>query len=83
MTPLYTAVATATGGREGKTRSDDGIIDLPLFVPKSMGGPGGAGTNPEQLFAAGYAEAAAPRPNSASLRISGRVATTASTFSGP
>lgn len=55
MTPLYTAVATATGGREGKTRSDDGIVDLPLTVPKSMGGPGGEGTNPEQLFAAGYA----------------------------
>jgi len=55
MTPLYTATATATSGREGKVSTDDGAIDMPLTMPKSIGGPGGAGTNPEQLFAAGYA----------------------------
>jgi lipoyl-dependent peroxiredoxin len=55
LTPLYTAVATATHGRDGAVRSDDGTIDHKLSIPKSMGGPGGAGTNPEQLFAAGYA----------------------------
>jgi osmotically inducible protein OsmC len=53
---LYTAVATATDkGRNGHTRTDDGKIDLELSMPPSMGGPGGEGTNPEQLFAAGYA----------------------------
>ena len=52
--PLYTARATATGGRAGHAVSDDRIIDLDLQPPKEMGGPGGA-TNPEQLFAAGYA----------------------------
>jgi osmotically inducible protein OsmC len=52
---LYTAVATATGeGRNGYARSSDGHLDLELAVPPEMGGPGGA-TNPEQLFAAGYA----------------------------
>lgn len=55
MRTLYTAVATAHGGREGHVRSSDGIVDLDLKVPKGMGGSGGAGTNPEQLFAAGYA----------------------------
>ena len=55
MKTLYTAVATATGdGRNGHTRSDDGLIDLDVRVPVAMGGPGGA-TNPEQLVAAGYA----------------------------
>ncbi|MCC2314278.1 organic hydroperoxide resistance protein [Cellulomonas xiejunii] len=55
MPALYTAVATATGeGREGHTRSSDGLVDVDLAVPREMGGPGGA-TNPEQLFAAGYA----------------------------
>jgi osmotically inducible protein OsmC len=53
---LYTASATATGdGRSGHTRSSDGVLDLDLAVPKDLGGPGGALTNPEQLFAAGYA----------------------------
>ena len=51
---LYTARATATGGRAGHAVSDDGILDVNLQPPKEMGGPGGA-TNPEQLFAAGYA----------------------------
>ena len=55
MNTLYTATATATGdGRNGHTASDDGILDVDVRVPQSMGGPGGA-TNPEQLFAAGYA----------------------------
>ena len=52
--PLYTARATATGGRAGHAVSDDGVLDLDLKPPTEMGGPGGA-TNPEQLFAAGYA----------------------------
>jgi osmotically inducible protein OsmC len=55
MRTLYTAVSTAHGGRDGHVRSSDGIVDLDLRTPKEMGGPGGAGTNPEQLFAAGYA----------------------------
>jgi lipoyl-dependent peroxiredoxin len=50
---LYTAHATALGGRDGHVKSDDGIIDMKVTPPKAMGGPGGA-TNPEQLFAAGY-----------------------------
>jgi osmotically inducible protein OsmC len=54
MDALYTATVTAKGGREGHVKSSDGILDLALKVPKSMGGPGGEGTNPEQLFAAGY-----------------------------
>ncbi|MCE5234071.1 MAG: organic hydroperoxide resistance protein [Mizugakiibacter sp.] len=52
---LYTATATAHGGREGHVRSSDGLIDLDLKLPKEIGGPGGAGSNPEQLFAAAYA----------------------------
>src|SRR5438552_10328152 len=56
MSTLYTARATATGnGRSGHTRSDDGVLDLELAIPKELGGAGGAATNPEQLFAAGYA----------------------------
>lgn len=55
MRTLYTAVSSAHGGRDGHVRSSDGIVDLDLRTPKEMGGPGGAGTNPEQLFAAGYA----------------------------
>jgi osmotically inducible protein OsmC len=51
---LYTAHATSTGGRDGTSRSSDGALDVKLSVPKEMGGAGGAGTNPEQLFAAGY-----------------------------
>ena len=55
MTPIYTATATATGeGRNGHTASDDGMLDLDVRIPTEMGGPGGA-TNPEQMFAAGYA----------------------------
>lgn len=54
MKPMYTAVATATGGRDGRARSEDGALDVALAMPKQMGGSG-AGVNPEQLFAAGYA----------------------------
>lgn len=53
--PLYTATAHAHGGREGRVRSDEGTIDLPLTMPKSLGGSGAPGANPEMLFAAGYA----------------------------
>ena len=52
---LYTAYATATGGREGSAKSSDGKLDVALSTPKELGGAGGDGTNPEQLFAAGYA----------------------------
>ncbi len=51
---LYTAHATSTGGRTGTTKSDDGALNVALVTPKELGGAGGAGTNPEQLFAAGY-----------------------------
>lgn len=50
---VYRAHAKATGGRDGRATSSDEILDVKLAVPKEMGGPGG-GTNPEQLFAAGY-----------------------------
>jgi lipoyl-dependent peroxiredoxin len=50
---VYTAHASAIGGREGHAKSDDGLFDVNLAIPKEMGGPGG-GVNPEQLFAAGY-----------------------------
>lgn len=52
---LYAAEVTAIGGREGKAMSEDGSFTVSLSVPKALGGAGGAGTNPEQLFAAGYA----------------------------
>src|SRR4051812_50122225 len=52
---LYTAEATVAGGREGHARTSDGRLDVDLDVPSEMGGAGGPGTNPEQLFAAGYA----------------------------
>jgi Ohr subfamily peroxiredoxin len=56
MEILYTAVATSTGeGRNGHVASSDGVLDLDLATPTEMGGPGGAKSNPEQLFAAGYA----------------------------
>ncbi|MBZ6229980.1 organic hydroperoxide resistance protein [Streptomyces olivaceus] len=54
MEALYTAAATATHGREGRAVTSDGKLDLPLSAPTEMGG-NGEGTNPEQLFAAGYA----------------------------
>lgn len=54
VTPLYIAEATSTGGRDGKSRSSDGKLEVKLSTPKELGGAGGEGTNPEQLFAAGY-----------------------------
>jgi len=55
MNVLYSTTATATGdGRNGHTATEDGVVDVDVRIPKEMGGPGGA-TNPEQLFAAGYA----------------------------
>jgi len=51
---LYRAQATATGGRDGRAVSSDGVLDIALGTPKELGGAGGAVTNPEQLFAAGY-----------------------------
>lgn len=51
----YTAKASATGGREGSAKSDDGRLEVALSTPKGLGGDDGQGTNPEQLFAAGYA----------------------------
>lgn len=51
---LYTATATATGGREGRAASSDNALDVQLSTPRELGGGGGPGTNPEQLFAAGY-----------------------------
>jgi Ohr subfamily peroxiredoxin len=54
MKPLYTTQATATGGREGSAKTADGVLDVVLSTPKELGGGGGPGTNPEQLFACGY-----------------------------
>ena len=51
---LYTAQATSTGGREGRSVSSDNVLDIQLSTPRELGGAGGLGTNPEQLFAAGY-----------------------------
>ncbi|WP_049623146.1 organic hydroperoxide resistance protein [Frateuria defendens] len=51
---LYRAHATATGGRDGRAVSSDGVLDVKLTVPRELGGAGDTGTNPEQLFAAGY-----------------------------
>ena len=52
---MYTAVATATGGRNGHVKSDNGVLDLQVRMPKALGGRDDENTNPEQLFAAGYA----------------------------
>lgn len=54
MQTLYVASATSTGGRDGRSTSSDGVLDVSLSTPKGLGGAGGSGTNPEQLFAAGY-----------------------------
>lgn len=54
MSALFTTSVLATGGRSGRVVSEDNIIDFQLVSPKELGGPGGEGTNPEQLFAAGY-----------------------------
>jgi len=55
MKILYSTQATATGGRTGKASTADGAFSVSLVTPKELGGPGGAGANPEQLFASGYA----------------------------
>ena len=55
MKVLYKTKASASGGRNGHVQTEDGMISLDLAMPKELGGPGGAKTNPEQLFAAGYA----------------------------
>ena len=55
MEILYTAEATAWGGRNGRAATSDGVLDVQLTVPKGLGGSGDEGTNPEQLFATGYA----------------------------
>ncbi|WP_137971291.1 organic hydroperoxide resistance protein [Pseudomonas sp. F(2018)] len=54
QTIAYRAYAEATGGRDGRAISSDGVLDVALTTPKELGGAGGEGTNPEQLFAAGY-----------------------------
>lgn len=54
MPILYTTQASATGGRAGRAVTDNGVLDVTLTVPKELGGDGATGTNPEQLFAAGY-----------------------------
>ena len=54
METLYQATATATAGREGTVKSSDGVLDFEVKMPTELGGKGGAYTNPEQLFAAGY-----------------------------
>ncbi|MDV7763018.1 organic hydroperoxide resistance protein [Peribacillus sp. CSMR9] len=55
LKPLYTATVTVHGGREGHVKSEDGILDFDVRSPKELGGSGERATNPEQLFAAGYA----------------------------
>lgn len=84
---LYTARATSTGGRAGTTQSSDGAIKLTLSTPKELGGAGGPGTNPEQLFAAGYSacfigaiKAVAARQK---LALGGEVSITADVAIGP
>src|SRR4051794_41744924 len=78
---LYTAEATVVGGRAGRGRTSDGRLDVELDVPTEMGGTGGPGTNPEQLFAVGYAAcfqsamlrfAAGPGPDPSHARLPAR-----------
>jgi Ohr subfamily peroxiredoxin len=84
---VYTATATSTGGRTGSSESSDGRIKLQLSTPKELGGDGGPGTNPEQLFAAGYSacfigalKAVAARQK---LALSSEVSITADVSIGP
>ncbi|MBX3186017.1 MAG: organic hydroperoxide resistance protein [Labilithrix sp.] len=82
---LYTATATATSGRDGRAKSDDGLLDVALAPPPALGGSG-AGTNPEQLFAAGYAAcfgSAASHVARAQKIKSGPIAVTARVSLGP
>lgn len=70
MKTMYTARATADdAGRNGHAATDDGKIDVDLAMPEAMGGPGGAGTNPEQLFAVGYAACFANALRSAARKL--------------
>jgi Ohr subfamily peroxiredoxin len=88
MKVLYRAKATSTGGRDnGNARTDDGKLDLKLDLPKDMGGSGGPGTNPEQLFAAGYSacflSALKAVAGKAKVRIPGDATVTATVGVGP
>ena len=83
----YRTTATATGGREGSARTEDGTFDVRLSTPRELGGAGGPGNNPEQLFAAGYAacflgamKAVAP---SLKLRVPPEATVTATVGIGP
>jgi lipoyl-dependent peroxiredoxin len=83
---LYTATATATGGRDGRVKSDDGNLDLTVVPPRETGGPGTPGTNPEQLFAAGYAACFGSALGLVARRqkiVTGPVAITAAVSLGP
>jgi lipoyl-dependent peroxiredoxin len=77
----YRTTAVTTGGRDGHTRTQDGTLDLKLATPKELGGPGGEGTNPEQLFAAGYSACFLSAMKSVSaqlkLRVPGEASVTA------
>lgn len=82
---LYTATATATSGRDGRARSDDGLLDVAVTPPRALGGSG-TGTNPEQLFAAGYAAcfgSAAMHVARAQKLATGPIAVTAHVSLGP
>ncbi|MGN5375222.1 organic hydroperoxide resistance protein [Sphingomonas hankookensis] len=83
----YSTAATATGGRDGHARSEDGRFDVALSTPRELGGAGGAGTNPEQLFAAGYAAcfigALKVAGQQLGTRVPGDVAVTATVGIGP
>lgn len=87
ITPLFTAGATATGGRNGRTEADDGLVAVDLSVPKAMGGAGKPGaTTPEHLFAAGYAACfgGAVDVAAAQRKVNGKGATVAARVSiGP
>jgi osmotically inducible protein OsmC len=83
----YRTTATATGGRDGSAKSEDGKLQVKLSLPKELGGPGGDGTNPEQLFAAGYAACFIGAMKAAGgqlkLRIPPEVAVTSTVGIGP
>jgi lipoyl-dependent peroxiredoxin len=83
----YRTSATSFGGRDGTARSEDGKLEVKLSLPKELGGPGGEGTNPEQLFAAGYAAcfigALKAAGGQLKLRVPADVAVTATVGIGP